>query len=418
MSQRDRYSADQLAKIRATLKDTLGDGASKALENLDSRFVPAQETSDSDEEGAPKGKKRMDRPTAASKASKIDVEELARSGQIPKMLEALPVVLEDPTKVRVLIGAILNNGETKAMHLVDALSKVHKQADLIDPLVQKIVSLKGLNPLVDALKFSTASPNAMRILAQGIAEQGTVNHVLRAIAGAPKNQDEAEVIWSMEVIGKGSVDQILDAMKLIDPLSPGAVILATGLINRKGVTPENLVRGMTATKDNPKASVLVAATLCRRIEVPGLIGILEKYLPDKCEAAEVVVAQLVHRCVDFSTRNRDVVDAARYIKADSMAGQLLALGLIKLDNDEELIRGYRRLPAVSMARKMLALAVVKKKGKLMSLRSLGKEGWDLTKDTDAIEKATRVTQARYKWILTNLLPDDGEDRSGKEAAGA
>ncbi|MBF0137778.1 MAG: hypothetical protein H7833_03670 [Magnetococcus sp. DMHC-1] len=405
MSQRDRYSADQLAKIRATLKDTLGEDAAKALENLDNRFVPARESSDGDE-NAPKGKKKMERPTASSKANKIDVEELARSGQIAKMVEALPHVLGDAIKVKALISAILNNGETKAMHLVDALSKVHKQVDLIDPLVQKIVSFKGINPLVDSLKFSTASPSAMRLLAQGIAEQGTVNHILRAIAGAPKNQDEAEVIWTMEVIGKGSVDQVLDAMKLIDPLSPGSVILATGLVNRKGIQAEPLVRGLTACKDNPKSSTLVAATLCKMIEVPALISILEKYLPDKCEAAEIIIAQLVHRCVDFSNRNREVVEAARYIKADSMAGQILALGLIKLDNDDELLRGYKRLPANSMAKKMTALAIIKKKGKLMSLRTLGKEGWDLTKDADAIEKAGRVAQARYKWILTNLLPDE------------
>ncbi|MBF0323352.1 MAG: hypothetical protein HQL62_10525, partial [Magnetococcales bacterium] len=390
MSQRDRYSADQLAKIRATLKDTLGEDAAKALENLDNRFVPTSASSGDD---ATKPKKKMERPTAASKASKIDVEELARSGEVGKMVEALSLVLEDPIKVKVLISGILNNGETKAMHLTESLSKVHKFPDLVDFLVQKIVSFKGINPLVESLKFATASPKAMRLLAQGIAEQGTVNHILRAIAGAPKNQDEAEVIWSMEVIGKGSIDQILDAMKLIDPLSPGSVILATGLINRQGIQVEPLVRGLTACKDNPKSSTLVAATLCKMIDVPALISILEKYLPDKCESAEIVVSKLVHRCADSSTRNHDMVDAARYIKADAMAGQILALGLIKLDNEDILYRGYKRLPANSMSKKMTALAYIKKKGKLMSLRTLGKEGWDLTKDAEAIEKATRVTQA-------------------------
>ncbi|MBF0623778.1 MAG: hypothetical protein HQL82_03120 [Magnetococcales bacterium] len=412
MSTRNQYSAEQLEQIRATLKDSLGDDSTTALDNLNNRFTPGVEAPETEKKP---GRSLSKTGSSLGKVSKIDVEEVIRSGNITKMLEAVPIVLGEPNKINALIDALLKNGEVKSFHLVEALGKVHKDKDLVERLVDGIITRKGVNPLVDSLKFAVISPKAMLDLARSLAEQGTVNHILRAIAGAPKGQDEVEIIWTMEVIGKGTIDQMLDAIKLIETSSPGTVVLATGIVNRKGTSVESMVRALGAAKENPKAATILVVPLVKKMDVPVLISLMEKYLPDKNPASEIVAAQLVNRCLGHATRSKELATAIRFARNETMTAQILAWGLVKQDKLDQILRGYNRLPSPTMAKKMLAMGVVKMKGKLMSLKELGKAGWDLTSNTAEIAKAMNETQARYKQILAQYkLDEDQRKNPGSE----
>ena len=103
--------------------------------------------------------------------------------------------MEEPKDIRQLVAAILKHADTKSFHLVEALSRVKEDKELVDALVHGMTSRKGVNPLIEALKYAVISPDAMKNLALSISDQGTVNHVLRAVASAPVNQPECEIIW-------------------------------------------------------------------------------------------------------------------------------------------------------------------------------------------------------------------------------
>ncbi|MBF0311088.1 MAG: hypothetical protein HQL56_16355 [Magnetococcales bacterium] len=401
---RDRYTAEELARIRATLENSLGNDSSQALNNLDTRFTAAQAQQEESEE-IKENKKLLGTEGA------VNISEVIQEGQLEKMLAALTLVLSNPPDVQTLVGAILNHPEAKSFHLVDALSKVNADLQLLEALVDGIVTRKGINPLIDALKFSAASPKAMKSLAMAISEQGTVNHIMRAIASAPRPQPEAEIIWTMEIMGKGGVDQILEAMKLIDAQSPGAVVLATAIVNRQEARNEHLARSLTALKDNPKAAAILTTAVAKVADVPALRSLLEKYLKDDTEAAEIAAAKLVNKCLGaIGIRSRDMAEATKFARSpDSMTGQILAIGLLKQDNEDMLAAAFNRFGANVAARKIVANAIVKKKGKLMAFPIIGKEGFNLVGNPGEIQSLTNKATERLLHILTKVLGETPHD---------
>jgi hypothetical protein len=403
-NQKDRYTAEQLEKIRQTLQKSLGDGASAALSNLDQRFISAEEAAKHQPPPDPLADAGRKRGSAATKT--IDVAEVIGTGDLEKVMAVLPAV-KDEEDLRTMVTAIMKHPESKATHLVAALSRVDTDVGLVEALVEQIVSKKGVNPLIDALKHAAASPKAVRMLAAGIAEQGTVTHMLRAIASSPKDP-EAEIVWGMELIGKASIEQIYDAMKLFDVQSPGIVILATGLVNRPGIAAEHLVRPLGTIKDNAQALSIVIARLARMIDVPQVISLMEKYLTDDSEGAEILAVRLIYRCLNTPIRQKEIAGACKYARSDSMMGQLLAVGVIMLGEESEMVRAYERLPAGAMSKKIVGLALMDKVNRLKALSLMGKGSFELQKSASEIQAATRKAKERYHDILVNVLGETPE----------
>ncbi|MBF0140775.1 MAG: hypothetical protein HQL74_10915 [Magnetococcales bacterium] len=396
MAERDLYTAEQLAKIRATLQENLGDVKNNVLENLDTRFAAkAEEPTESD-----KPKK--------SKEEKVhvDIASVLEEGKLKKLLAALNDVKDSPEDRRSMVAAIIQHKEVKAFHLVEALSKVPGDKELVDALVQGITSRKGVNPLIDALRHAEISPGAIKSLAKGIAEQGTINHVIRAIATAPGNQPEAEVIWAMEVIGKGTMEQILEATNLLNAASPGTVILATGLVNRKEVAIEPLVRALTSCKENAKASAILSVELTRQADLNSLVTLLEKYISDGTAAGEILMTRLVFRSLIERGRTKLLSKAARFVKGDSVAGKILAMGIVDLGDAEEMEKGFQRMTSHKVGQKMIAVGLHKKIGGLKALRLLGGDFFKISKFQDEVSAGTKEARARYNQILKEVLGED------------
>ncbi|OSM00085.1 hypothetical protein [Magnetofaba australis] len=398
----DRYTQDQLDKIRKTLSKSLGDSSGQALEKLDSRFTAREEelVVEADPDVVDDSKHGF------KPGSKIDLDEIITSGNIDKIIGACAALkgADRPDELRRLVDAVLGHPDCKARHMVETLSKVYKHTELLELLVEKIVQTKGINPLIEALKYSDKSPRAMLQLAKGIAEQGTVNHIMRAIAAAPPGQDEAEITWTMEVIGKGTLEQMLDCVQLINAQSPGAVVLATGVINQKDVPIEPLVRTLTAVKDNPQAATVVAVKLVKTVEVPALVSLLEKYVTDKSTAGEIIVAQLVAKVSQQPSRKPELLKAAKYMRNDCVAGKMLAWGIVKYGDQEMWEKAYKRI-ANPGAKAMVAVAFGKKAGMFGTLKHLGKAGWDLSKKTGEAAAASKEGQEKLNEILTNVLEE-------------
>ncbi|MBF0110607.1 MAG: hypothetical protein HQL76_15670 [Magnetococcales bacterium] len=395
MAERDLYTAEQLAKIRATLQENLGDAKSHALENLDSRFAAkADEVADSDK------KKHKDEKVH------VDVPSVLAEGNLKKMIAALGDVKDNPADCRTLVAAIIQHKEVKAFHLVEAMSKVPGDRELVDSLVQGITARKGVNPLIDALRHAEISPSAIKLLAKGIAEQGTINHIIRAIATAPSDQPEAEIIWAMEVIGKGTMEQILEALNLLNAKSPGTVILATGLVNRKEVAIEPLVRALTSSKDNPKASAILAVELTRQADLNSLVTLLEKYISDGTAAGEIIVTRLVFRSLIERGRTKLLAKAARFVKGDSLAGKILAMGIVELGDGAEMEKAFPRLSGHPTGQKIVAVGLNSKLGGLKALRLLGGSFFKLSKFQDEASAATKEARGRYNQILKEVLGED------------
>ncbi|MBF0622607.1 MAG: hypothetical protein HQL54_11840 [Magnetococcales bacterium] len=401
-SNRDKYSANELEEIRKMLGENLGNDSNHAEKILSSRFTAAEEKEDEE----PEIIEDEDKFNQGRSGPKVDVAAVIKSRDLPTMIEAIPSVREDETQIRQIIAAILKHPDVKSFHLVEALSKVKDDVQLVNALVHGIISRKGVNPLIEALKYSTCSPQAMKSLAQAVADQGTVNHVLRAIASSPRDQPEAEMSWAMEVIGKGSMEQILEAMNLIEDMSPGTVILATGLVNRKEVIVEPLVRAMGNCRKNDKAMAILIVRLVKMVDTPSLVSVLEKYVSDSTEAGEIVAAQLVYKVAREPSRRSLLASACRRVKTDSMTAQLIAGGIIRHRDAELLEKSYSRLGTSPTAQKMVALEIVNKKGKIMALRSLGKNVWEMIKNQGEIKTSIRKTDERYQWLLINRLKLD------------
>ncbi|MBF0340603.1 MAG: hypothetical protein HQL95_06505 [Magnetococcales bacterium] len=408
MAERDLYTSEQLAKIRETLSDALGDNARQALDNLDHRFVAATDNPEAPNQksgaGARKSSSSSYEHEEEKKHSSVDVESVIQEGRLKKMLETLGKIHEEPAQVRTMVAEILRHKEVKAFHMVDAMSKVTGDVELVNALAHGIVSHKGVNPLIDGLRHATISPEAMKSLAMGVAEQGTINHVIRAIATAPPNQPEAEIIWAMEVMGRGTMEQMLEAIKLMSNDSPGTTILATGIVNRKEIAVEPLVRSLTATKGNAKATAILAVALTKLSDTASLVTLLEKYVTDDTDAGEILTVKLVQRSLDEKDKNRPKVmaRAAKVMRGSSMAGKILAMGLVQQGDPTQLEAAYQRMNHVE-GKQILATGIAKKLGSLQALRLLGGDYFKLGKMQSVADAAVREAKQRYEWILYNML---------------
>ncbi|MBF0125155.1 MAG: hypothetical protein HQL60_07455, partial [Magnetococcales bacterium] len=389
------YTSAQLEQIRKTLQGSLGDaGAAQAIANLEQRFTPSENSVQQTDSNQKKPGHAGPKP--------VDIGEVLASDSIEKILETLPLVKEDH-EIRPVVEALIKHPETKAFHLVDALSNVSKNVTFVEMLVEAIVTKKGINPLIDALKYASLSSKSVTMLANSIGEQGTVTHVLRAIASAPPNQPEAEIVWAMEVIGKGGFEQINDALKLMDINSPGIVVLTTGLVNRPGVAIEHLIRPLAVIKENSQALTVLLTRLAKLVDVPQMLSLLEKHIPDNCEGAEYVAARLVNRCLASASRVKEIAMACRCMRTDSMTARILAYGVVKQGAEDQMMRAYERLPAGSTAKHMAGIGVLNKVNKLKALTLLGREGMALSKYAGEVQAAMRAAQERYQWIMANIM---------------
>ncbi|MBF0212463.1 MAG: hypothetical protein HQM00_02730 [Magnetococcales bacterium] len=406
MAERDLYTSEQLAKIRATLSDALGENARQALDNLDHRFVAASDTPDlPNAKGGGGSRKPSASPEfSEEKKSNVDVESVIQEGRLKKMLDTLDKIQDEPAQVRTMIAEILRHREVKAFHMVDAMSKVSGDVELVNALAHGIVSHKGVNPLIDGLRHATISPEAMKSLAMGVAEQGTINHVIRAIATAPPNQPDAEIIWAMEVMGRGTMEQMLEAIKLMSNDSPGTTILATGIVNRKEIAIEPLVRSLTATKGNAKATAILAVALTKLADTASLVTLLEKYVTDDTDAGEILTAKLVQRSIEEKDKGRPklMAKAARVMRGNSMAGKILAMGIVQQGDPLQLETAYQRMNH-NVGKQILATGIAKKLSSLQALRLLGGDYFKLSKIQASADAAVREAKQRYEWILYNML---------------
>ncbi|MBF0402114.1 MAG: hypothetical protein HQL90_15285 [Magnetococcales bacterium] len=398
MASKDIYTAEQLERIRSTLGSSLGEKSAQALETLESRFAPAPEISEEDEK-LMKLREKMENKT-------VDVDSIIATGRLPAMISALDRVKEEPDKQKRLVTVIINHKEAKSPALVDALSRVSEQQPLVETLVAAIVSQRGVNPLIDALRHATISQTAYNSLAQAIAEQGTVNHMIRTIGTAPRGQPDAELMWAMEIMRKGTLEQMLEAMNLLDDNSPGMVALATGVTNRKDVGVEPMVRALAHCKNNVKASAILSRQLTEIVDVNAIVVILEKYISDASDAGEILVVKLVHRTKFAKSREGLLFKACRFMRGSSMAGKILAMGICDLNNPEQIADGYRRMQAHLDGQKILAVAASKKLSAFKAMALLGKEYFRVSSLQAEADGFLKEARQRYEWVLREVLGED------------
>lgn len=397
MATGDNYTADQLERMRKTFRESLGDVSAQALEDLDKRFIAAPDVTEEDA--------KLER-LRAGEEKKIDVDRIVETGNLRSILSTLQEVKGDAPKQKKLISAVLEHREARAADLVEALAAVSDSKDLVEVLVASISAQKGVNPLIEALRHAIISTKAVQSLAKSIAEQGSVNHLIRAIGTAPRDQPEAEVIFAMEVIRKGSLEQMLEALNLLDDTSPGIVVVASGVVNRKGVGIEPLVRAMASSKNNSKAAAILALEMTKRAEVPAIITLLERYISDESDSGEILTARLVRSCLEDPSKTELMFKACRQMHAESMAGKILAMGILDLNDATHTETGYTRMVAHAPAKQLLALGVYKKSGAVKAMRMLGKEYFQMSKKQPALDAELKEVRKRYHWILKEVLGED------------
>jgi hypothetical protein len=394
-----RYSAEQLEKIRETLANTLGSESAQVLKDMERRIRPKEETPDFEEDGTVAAASDPAAAKGVAGLGQLNIPRLVQAGNIEKMLEALPQVVDNPQFTRMIVAAILKHPDAKQFHMADALNKVYKDVELVNALVHGMVTRKGVNPLIDSIRFVGESPPAMKALAVAICEQGTVNHMIRALANSKGNPD-AENILAMEVMDKGTLDQMQEAMKLMDSQSPGMVILATGLIARENVPVEQLVRGLMAGKDNEPAANLLAVEVAKVADVTSLLSALEKYVRDTTEAGEIVTARIIQ-----NGRAKQLLSACRHVTTGSNASLMLAVGITKKGTPEDVYRGFRMMAANPQAKQILGLDLVRQKGKFMAMRQLGSEVFELVKKQNDIQQFAAKAWHRYNYLLQTFFGD-------------
>ncbi|MBF0585095.1 MAG: hypothetical protein HQL80_12795 [Magnetococcales bacterium] len=398
MAQKDIYTAEQLERIRSTLGASLGDKSAQALETLETRFAPAPDIS---EEDAKLMKLREKLETKS-----VDVDAVIATGRLPAMISSLDRAKEEPEKQKRLVSVILNHKEAKAPSLVEALSKVSDKLELVEMLVAGIVAQRGVNPLIDALRYATISQTAYNTLAKGIAEQGTVNHMIRTIGTAPRGQPDAELMWAMEIMRKGTLEQMLESMNLLEDDSPGIVALATGVTNRKDVGVEPMVRALAHCKNNAKASAILSRALTDVADVNAIVVILEKYISDGSDAGEIITVKLVHRTKFAKSREGLLFKACRHMRADSMAGKILAMAIYDLGDADKMADAYQRMQAHPNGQKILAMGAYKKLSAFKAMALLGKKYFQMSPIMAEAEEYLKEARKRYEWVLREVLEED------------
>lgn len=405
MAAGDMYTTEQLERIRDTLRSSLGESSSNALENLETRFTPAPDVSEDEE--------KLEKLRNKDEKKNVDVNRILETGKLGNIRGALEHVRDEPAKQKALIGALLAHKDTKATDMAEALAKVNNRLELVETLAEALTAQKGVNPLIEAMRHATISSKAVTALAKAIAEQGTVNHLIRTIGTAPRDQPDAEIILAMEAMRKGSVEQLLEAINLMDDKSPGIVVLATGIVNRKDVGIEPLVRAMTNSKNNAKASAILALELTKRADVNALVTLLEKYISDDTDAGEILTAKLVQRGLVARSREGILVKACRHMHLDSMAGKILAMGILDLKDLGQLEAGYGRMNGHASGKKLLALGLFKRAGFIKGVRLMGKEYFQMSSLQPELDASLKEIRKRYHWIIREIL---GEEISEEEAA--
>ncbi|MBF0162454.1 MAG: hypothetical protein HQL88_09210 [Magnetococcales bacterium] len=398
MAGKDNYTLEQLERIRNTLGSALGERSAQALEVLETRFVPAPDVSEEDEKLL-KMREKMENPT-------VDVNAVIATGRIRDMIDSIDKAKSEPGKLQRLVTAIVTHKEAKPPLLLEALSKVSDRRELVEDLVGGIVSQRGVSPLIDALRYATISPTAYEALARGIAEQGTVNHMIRTIAAAPKGQPDAELMWAMEIMRRGSVEQMLEAMNLLDDTSPGVVVLASGVANRQDVGVEPMVRGLSFCKNNAKASAILALELTRIADINAVVVILEKYISDATDAGEILVVKLVHRTKFAKAREPLLIKASRFMRGSSMAGKILAMAIYETGDVEKITQAYNRMGGHPPAQKVMAWGLFKHLGAMKCISLLGKAYFSMSAQQAEVEAILKEARQRYAWVLQEVLGED------------
>lgn len=393
----DTYDEEKLKKIRATLSNVLEDTHSFALDHLDKRFLPEEAVRVENEE------KKIKEEEARKKKSGPEKRAAIPKRKLLDILSGLEDVQEDVDKARALIEEVSNHPQTKAFHLVEMMDKLRHHPSLVDILAKDIATRKGLNPMIDALHCAVNSPEAIKILARSIAEKGTVNHIIRAIGTAPKQQPYAETLWTTEIMYRGNAGQMLEALNLLESDSPGLLILATGLVHREEIGIEPLVRATQATKENYKASAILAVKLAQLCDSFSLVSLLESHVSDTSYAGQVLVAKLVHQSLYEKGHGRSLVKAAGFMRGKSMAGHMLAMGILELSDVELLEKSYNRMKFHPTGQQMLAVGIARKAGKLKAMRILGSQLLSISKIEAETEK--KIAEARkFHDLLLEVLP--------------
>ena len=403
MAEHDTYTSAQLEKIRGTLSDSLGNSSNDAIDRLDERFVAKEDSPLSDATTT-----RTTQPTEESRKKlaekrKFDLDLLINKGNLQSMLAGVEYLKDDYGALLKLVRAILDHQQTKAFHLLEVLKILNKNPEILEMLVSGMIARKGINHLIDAMHIVKSNPESMKKLASSIADQGTVNHIIRTIATAPKEQPEAETILTMEVIARGTVKQILEVFKLIEPGSPGGVVLATGLVNRKEVTIESLVVAIKASKDDILATTILTVALANLADVPTLVNLLEKYISDTTYAGEILTSKLVHQSLNERGRIKLMAKAAQYMHSGSIAGQILAMGIVEQGDVVQMERAYNRMRTHPIGQKIVAVGIIEKLGTLKAMRILGSQYFNIAKFQTQVSSATKEARELYKHILKENL---------------
>jgi hypothetical protein len=330
------------------------------------------------------------------------VGKLASEGRLQDMMDGLKRVKENKGEAKILVEAILINKQTRAFHLLEVLKDTKQHEEIVDSLVSGIVSRKAINSLIDALSFVENSPNALRHLAEAIVATGKINQIIRAIGTAPKGLPDAEIIWTVEILSKGTLEQIMEAVKLLEVNSPGMIILVAGLVNRDDIAIESLVRAIDFTKSNPNATTLLATAIVRIADAPTIVTLLEKHISDSSYAAEILVTGLVNKSTKGRGKGKLLSKASRCMRSDSTAGQILAMGIVKQKNSEILLNSYNSMKSHQIGRKMIAVGIVDTLGKMQAMKILGSQYFKISKFREEVSAATEEASSFYQFILADL----------------
>ncbi|MBF0348796.1 MAG: hypothetical protein HQL81_14105, partial [Magnetococcales bacterium] len=174
----------------------------------------------------------------------------------------------------------------------------------------------------------------------------------------------------------------------------------------KEVAIEPLVRALTSCKDNPKASAILSVELTRQADLNSLVTLLEKYISDGTAAGEIIISRLVFRSMIERGRTKLLAKAARFVKGDSMAGKILAMGIVDLGDGAEMEKAFPRISSHPMGQKIVAVGLHKKLGGLKALRLLGSSFFKISKFQDEVNAATKEARARYNQIVKEVLGED------------
>ncbi|MBF0621375.1 MAG: hypothetical protein HQL54_05565 [Magnetococcales bacterium] len=231
------------------------------------------------------------------------IQGMAQKAHSPDLLFAFKHLLglKEQAGIEILFDAILERKHFKT--ILELFQILPPNSPMLMQLTDHVVTAFPSERVIEALNWTQNYPELQSRLIQRLVERGTVNDFIQSLGYM---QDNAQGSVKMAT-------QIADRSTSINEMVNAIAVLKT------------YMRG-----ESSRALAILIARFVGKAPDASLLQVLERHVSDHSAAGEIIMSELVHR-----GNPDDIIRAFKQVTMDSTASMILAYGLVKHGNVEQ-----------------------------------------------------------------------------------